>query len=56
MLSRDTIIKAQKLRFPVAKRERIAAQAGRVTAKLMFFAPDAIADANAGRIAGKRPR
>jgi hypothetical protein len=47
---------AQKLGFPVAKQERIAVQTGRVTVKLMFFVPDAIAHANAGRIGGKRPR
>ena len=51
MVSCDTITR-QKLRFPVAKQDRIATQAGRVTVKLMFFSPDAIADANAGRIAG----
>ena len=56
MVSCDTITKAQKLRFPVAKQEQIAAQAGRFTVKLMFFALDAIADANTGKIAGKRPR
>jgi len=56
MVSCDTITKAQKLRLRLPKQDRIAAQAGRVTAKLMFFAPDAIADANAGIISGKCPR